>query len=63
VEGEAAVSGPSNVPQLNFSFADILGPLVAVGIVVSAALYSKNVLDLNRNIALASQYGPKISRQ
>ena len=50
-------------PQLNFGFADILGPLVAVGIVVSAALYSKNVLDLNRNIALARQSGPKISRQ
>ena len=61
--GVAAVSGPSNIPQLNFGFAAILGPLVAVGIVVSAALYSKNVLDLNRNIALARQSGPKISRQ
>ena len=61
--GVAAVSGPSNISQLNFGFADILGPLVAVGIVVSAALYSKNVLDLNRNIALARQSGPNISRQ
>jgi copper transport protein len=61
--GVVAVSGPSNLPQLNFGFADILGPLIAVGIVVSAALYSKNVLDLDRNIVLARQSGPKINRQ
>ena len=61
--GVATGSGPSNIPQLNFGFADILGPLIAVGIIVSAALYSKNVLDLDRNIVLARQSGPKISKQ
>jgi copper transport protein len=61
--GLATGSGPANIPQLNFGFADILGPLIAVGIIVSAALYSKNVLDLDRNIVLARQSGPKISKQ
>jgi copper transport protein len=45
----------SSIPRLNFGFADILGPLVAVGIVISAVLYSKNVLDVNRNIVIANQ--------
>jgi copper transport protein len=61
--GVATRSGPANIPQLNFGFADILGPLIAVGIIVSAALYSKNILDLDRNILLARQSGPKISKQ
>jgi hypothetical protein len=30
---------------------------------VSAALYSKNVLELDRNIVLASQYGSDINRK
>jgi copper transport protein len=45
----------SAIPHLNFDFLDILGPLIAAGIVTAAALYSKNVIDLKRNIAIAKQ--------
>ena len=39
----------SSIPDLNFGFADILGPLIAFGIVIAAILYSKNILDVSRN--------------
>ena len=41
---------PSSIPDPNFGFTDILGPLIAIGIVIAAILYSKNILDLSRNI-------------
>jgi copper transport protein len=45
----------SAIPDLNFDFVDILGPLIAAGIVTAAALYSKNVIDLKRNIDITKQ--------
>jgi copper transport protein len=47
-------SGPiSPIQQLGFSFADIAGPVMAAGIVISALAYAKNATDLKRNIRAA----------
>ena len=47
-------SGPiSPIQQLGFSFADIAGPVMAAGIVVSALAYAKSATDLKRNIRAA----------
>jgi copper transport protein len=44
-------SGPATpIQQLGFSFADIAGPAIAAGIVISALAYVKNATDLKRNI-------------
>jgi copper transport protein len=49
-----AASGPiSPIQQLGFSFADIAGPVMAAGIVISALAYAKSVSDLKRNIRAA----------
>jgi copper transport protein len=39
------------IPDLGFGFADIFGPLIACGMVITAVLYSRNVLEVNRKIA------------
>jgi copper transport protein len=47
-------SGPIRpIQQLGFSFADIAGPVIAVGIVISALAYAKSATDLKRNIRAA----------
>jgi streptogramin lyase len=47
-------SGPiSSIPQLGFSFADVAGPLIATGIVISTLAYVKSATDLKRNIRMA----------
>ncbi|MDP8889085.1 MAG: copper resistance protein CopC [Thermoproteota archaeon] len=47
-------SGPiSPIQQLGFSFADVAGPIMAAGIVISALVYAKSVTDLKRNIRAA----------
>jgi copper transport protein len=47
-------SGPiSPIQQLGFSFADIAGPAIAAGIVISALTYAKSATDLKRNIRAA----------
>jgi copper transport protein len=47
-------SGPiSSIPQLGFSFADVAGPLIATGIVISTLAYAKSATDLKRNIRMA----------
>jgi copper transport protein len=47
-------SGPiSPIQQLGFSFADIAGPAIAAGIVISALTYTKSATDLKRNIRAA----------
>jgi copper transport protein len=38
------------IQQLGFSFADVAGPVIAAGIVISALAYTKSVMDLKRNI-------------
>ncbi len=43
--------------RLGFGFADILGPLIAAGIIFAAFLYSKNVIEVRRNIQRAIQDG------
>jgi copper transport protein len=39
--------------QLGFSFADVAGPAIAAGIVISALAYTKSAIDLKRNIRAA----------
>jgi copper transport protein len=47
-------SGPiTPIPQLGFSFADVAGPVMAAGIVISALAYVKSAIDLKRNIRAA----------
>jgi copper transport protein len=47
-------SGPiSPIQQLGFSFADVAGPIMAAGIVISALAYTKSAIDLKRNIRAA----------
>ena len=43
----------SPIPQLGFSFAEVAGPVIAAGIVISALTYAKSATDLNRNIRTA----------
>jgi copper transport protein len=38
-----------SLPTLSFSYADIVGPSVAAGIIVSALFYCKTVIDLKRS--------------
>jgi copper transport protein len=47
-------SGPiSPIQQIGFSFADVAGPGIAIGIVISALAYAKSAIDLKRNIRAA----------
>jgi copper transport protein len=47
-------SGPiSPIQQLGFSFADIAGPAIAAGMIISALAYTKSATDLKRNIRTA----------
>jgi copper transport protein len=48
-------SGPTNTPfqQIGLSFADIAGPAIAAGIVISALAFAKTATDLKRNVQLA----------
>jgi copper transport protein len=47
-------SGPARpIQQLGFSFADIAGPAIAAGMVISALAYAKSATDLKRNIRAA----------
>ncbi|MDQ3851675.1 MAG: copper resistance protein CopC [Thermoproteota archaeon] len=47
-------SGPiSPIQRLGFSFADIAGPVMAAGIVISALVYAKSATDLKHNIRAA----------
>jgi copper transport protein len=51
------LNGTSNpitpIQQLGFSFADVAGPVMAAGIVISALVYAKTATDLKRNIRAA----------
>jgi hypothetical protein len=48
-------SGLTNTPfqQIGLSFADIAGPAIAAGIVISALVFAKSATDLKRNVQLA----------
>lgn len=42
------------ITDLGFRFADIVGPAIAAGIILSALFYSKNVRDMRRNVRIAN---------
>jgi copper transport protein len=50
--GQAGQAG-GGVPQLPFSFTNVVGPAIAAGIVASALAYSKSAVDLKRNVRAA----------
>ena len=56
-EGQQLMNGTSGpvspFQQLGFSLADIAGPVIAAGIVISALTYAKSATDLKRNIRAA----------
>jgi copper transport protein len=43
----------SSIPQLGFSYADVAGPVIAAGIVMSTLAYAKSATDLKRSIRMA----------
>ncbi|MGI0048575.1 MAG: virginiamycin B lyase family protein, partial [Nitrososphaera sp.] len=49
-QGDGQAGG---IPQLPFSFTDVVGPAIAAGIVISALAYSKSAVDLKRNVRAA----------
>jgi copper transport protein len=40
----------SGIPKLGFSYADIVGPSLAGGIIISALFYSKSIMDLKKSV-------------
>ena len=42
------------LPPLRISYAAVVGPSVALGIIISADFYSKSIIDLKRNLRRAS---------
>src|SRR5690606_11206920 len=49
-QGEVREGG---IPRLGFTFSDLAGPAIAVGIAISALAYSKSAIDLKRNVRAA----------
>ena len=49
------------IPTFGFSFADIVGPSVAAGIIVSAVFYAKTIVDLKQSEKQIKKNNPKIS--
>jgi hypothetical protein len=52
--GSQSGGGPTantnnKIPTLGFSYAEVVGPYVAAGIIVSALFYAKVVIDLKRS--------------
>jgi hypothetical protein len=45
------------VTNIGFSLADLAGPAIAAGIVISALMYAKSATDLMRNIRAAVKRG------
>jgi copper transport protein len=43
-------SGYPGIPKLGFSYADIVGPSLAGGIIISALFYSKSIMDLKNSV-------------
>jgi copper transport protein len=53
--GDTAGSRAQPVPNLEFDYADVFGPLIACSIVASAFLYSRNVLEVRGKLELAKK--------
>jgi copper transport protein len=47
----------SPVTNVGFSLADLAGPAIAAGIVISAMMYAKSAVDLKRNVRAAAANG------
>jgi copper transport protein len=45
----------SGIPKLGLSYADVVGPSVAAGIVVSALFYAKSIIDLKNSVIQANR--------
>lgn len=54
--------GYLGVVALNFSYSDILGPAIASGIFLSALLFTKSTLDLNKSIQQVKKNNARYSR-
>lgn len=50
---QRAVQTESSISDIGFAFVDLAGPAIAAGVIASALLYAKTVVDLNRNIRTA----------
>src|SRR5439155_21084657 len=63
--GSGSVSSSNNnkvsLPTLSFSYAELLGPSVAAGIIVSAIFYTKAVIDLKRTEEVIRKNGAKLT--
>ncbi len=63
--GSAVNSNNGNkisLPSLSFSYAEVVGPSVAAGIVVSALFYTKAILDLKRSQQMIRKTSAKVTR-
>jgi copper transport protein len=45
----------NGIPKLGLSYADVVGPSVAAGIVVSALFYAKSIMDLKNSVIQANR--------
>jgi copper transport protein len=45
----------NGIPKLGLSYADVVGPSVAAGIVVSALFYAKSIMDLKSSVIQANR--------
>jgi copper transport protein len=51
----------ASIPSLGFSYAEIVGPSVAAGIIISALFYAKTVIDLKHSEQLVRKNGVRQS--
>ncbi|MCI0560675.1 MAG: copper resistance protein CopC [Nitrososphaera sp.] len=51
--GQAGGNATEPIPQVGFSFAQIAGPAIVVGIAISALTFAKSSTDLDRNVRAA----------
>ena len=54
-------NGQAGIPSLAFSYADIVGPSVAAGIILSALFYAKTVINLKHIEQLVRKNGVRPS--
>jgi copper transport protein len=47
----------ASIPSLGFSYAEIVGPSVAAGIILSALFYAKTVIDLKNSVQIVRKNG------
>jgi len=62
--GSSSGQNMNTIPHLSFSYADIVGPAVAAGIIFSALFYARSVIDLKRSVnRLANANSSEINRK